>query len=171
LLIGLSADGNLYAQALPGVTVFALGGGPLFVAATTTTLGRVSLHEAGLVSGIVNTFNQLGAAICVAVASTVAAAGLTSTPSIEGSPTPSPCSPSPPPWPRCSRSALYPPERHSDRRPPTRPLTRLGSHRPPQGHARPSVPISSYDPRGPEGFDVPIGTLGPPNHLGSCVQW
>jgi len=84
LLIGLSADGNVYAEALPGVTVFALGGGPLFVAATTSALGRVSLHEAGLVSGIVNTFNQLGAAICVAVASTVAAAGLTSTPSIDG---------------------------------------------------------------------------------------
>ena len=84
LLIGLSADGNLYLEALPGVVVFALGGGPLFVCATTTALGRVSLHEAGLISGIVNTFNQLGAAICVAVASTVAAAGLTSTPSIEG---------------------------------------------------------------------------------------
>src|SRR5215216_3726443 len=84
LLIGVSADGNLYAEALPGVVVFALGGGPLFVCATTTALGRVSLHEAGLVSGVVNTFNQLGAAICVAVASTVAAAGFTSTPSIEG---------------------------------------------------------------------------------------
>jgi EmrB/QacA subfamily drug resistance transporter len=84
LLIGVSADGNVYADALPGVTVFALGGGPLFVCATTTALGRISLHEAGLVSGIVNTFNQLGAAICVAVASTVAAAGLTDTPSIEG---------------------------------------------------------------------------------------
>jgi EmrB/QacA subfamily drug resistance transporter len=84
LLIGLSADGNVYAEALPGVTVFALGGGPLFVCATTSALGRVSLHEAGLVSGVVNTFNQLGAAICVAVASTVAAAGLTHTPSIDG---------------------------------------------------------------------------------------
>jgi EmrB/QacA subfamily drug resistance transporter len=84
LLIGLSAGGNVYAEALPGVTVFALGGGPLFVCATTSALGRVSLHEAGLVSGIVNTFNQLGAATCVAVASTVAAAGLTSTPSIDG---------------------------------------------------------------------------------------
>jgi EmrB/QacA subfamily drug resistance transporter len=84
LLIGLSADGNVYAEALPGTFLFALGGGPLFVCATTAALGRVSLHEAGLVSGIVNTFNQLGAAICVAVASTVAAAGLTSTPSIEG---------------------------------------------------------------------------------------
>jgi EmrB/QacA subfamily drug resistance transporter len=84
LLIGLSADGNVYLQALPGTFLFALGGGPLFVCATTSALGRVGRHEAGLVSGIVNTFNQLGAAICVAVASTVAAAGLTSTPSIDG---------------------------------------------------------------------------------------
>ncbi len=84
LLIGVSAHGNVYAEALPGVVVFALGGGPLFVCATTTALGRASLREAGLVSGIVQTFNQLGAAICVAVASTVAAAGLTPTPSIDG---------------------------------------------------------------------------------------
>jgi EmrB/QacA subfamily drug resistance transporter len=84
LLIGVSADGNVYTEALPGVVVFALGGGPLFVCATTTALGRVGQHEAGLVSGVVQTCNQLGAAICVAVASTVAAAGLASTPSIDG---------------------------------------------------------------------------------------
>jgi EmrB/QacA subfamily drug resistance transporter len=84
LLIGVSTDGTVYAEALPGVVVFALGGGPLFVCATTIALGHVDLHEAGLVSGIVNTFNQLGAAICVAVASTVAAASLTSTLSIDG---------------------------------------------------------------------------------------
>jgi EmrB/QacA subfamily drug resistance transporter len=84
LLIGVSADGNVYVEALPGVTVFALGGGPLFVCATTSALGRIGLDEVGVVSGIVNTFNQLGAAICVAVASTVTAAGLTGTPSIEG---------------------------------------------------------------------------------------
>jgi EmrB/QacA subfamily drug resistance transporter len=84
LLIGLSAGGNVYVEALPGTFLFALGGGPLFVCATTSALGRVGLHEAGLVSGVVNTFNQLGAAICVAVASTVAAAGLTRTPSLDG---------------------------------------------------------------------------------------
>jgi EmrB/QacA subfamily drug resistance transporter len=84
LLIGLSANGNVYVEALPGTFLFALGGGPLFVCATTSALGRVGQHEAGLVSGVVNTFNQLGAAICVAVASTVAAAGLTHTPSIDG---------------------------------------------------------------------------------------
>ena len=84
LLIGLSAGGNVYLEALPGTFLFALGGGPLFVCATTSALGRIGQHEAGLVSGVVNTFNQLGAAICVAVASTVAAAGLTHTPSIDG---------------------------------------------------------------------------------------
>jgi MFS family permease len=84
LLIRLSADGNVYVEALPGVVVFALGGGSLFVAATTSALGRADQREAGLISGVVYTFNQLGAAICVAVASTVAAAGLTDTPSIDG---------------------------------------------------------------------------------------
>jgi EmrB/QacA subfamily drug resistance transporter len=84
LLIGLSANGDVFVEALPGTFLFALGGGPLFVCATTSALGRVGQHEAGLVSGVVNTFNQLGAAICVAVASTVAAAGLTRTPSLDG---------------------------------------------------------------------------------------
>jgi EmrB/QacA subfamily drug resistance transporter len=84
LLIGLSADGNVYVEALPGVVVFALGGGALFVAATTSALGRAGQHEAGVVSGVVYTFHELGAAICVAVASTVAAAGLSHTPTIDG---------------------------------------------------------------------------------------
>src|SRR5262249_55714948 len=84
LLASLPAGGNVYADALPGTVLFALGGGPLFVAATTSALGRAAQHEAGLVSGVVQTFNQLGAAICVAVASTVAAAGLTRAPSIDG---------------------------------------------------------------------------------------
>ncbi|WP_237744820.1 MFS transporter [Kribbella catacumbae] len=84
LLIGLSANGNVYAQALPGAVLFALGGAPVFVAATTAALGRVTQDEAGLVSGMVYTFNPTGSAIFVAVGSTVAASGLASTPSIEG---------------------------------------------------------------------------------------
>jgi EmrB/QacA subfamily drug resistance transporter len=84
LLIGLPTGGTVYVEALPGTFLFALGGGPLFVCATTSALGRLGQHEAGLVSGVIYTFNQLGAAICVAVASTVAAAGLTRTPSIDG---------------------------------------------------------------------------------------
>src|SRR4029450_4085213 len=71
LLIGLSADGNVYVEALPGVTVFALGGGPLFVAATTAALGHAGQHEAGLISGVVQTFSQLGVAICGGRASSI----------------------------------------------------------------------------------------------------
>jgi EmrB/QacA subfamily drug resistance transporter len=84
LLIGLSAEGNIYAQALPGAVLFAMGGGLVFVAATTAALGRVAQHEAGLVSGIIYTFNPTGSAFFVAVGSTVAAAGLTMTPAVEG---------------------------------------------------------------------------------------
>jgi EmrB/QacA subfamily drug resistance transporter len=84
LLIGVSTDANVYADALAGTMLYGLGGGPLFVCATTTALGRVDLREAGLVSGMVNTFNQLGAAIGVAIASTLAAASLTLTPVITG---------------------------------------------------------------------------------------
>jgi EmrB/QacA subfamily drug resistance transporter len=44
LLAGVSAGGNVYAEALPGTVVFGLGGGPLFVCATTSALGRASRH-------------------------------------------------------------------------------------------------------------------------------
>lgn len=85
LLIGMLPEhGSVYARALPGVIVFSLGAAAVFVAATTTALAGVAQHEAGLVSAIVYTCNPTGAAIFVAVGSTVAAAGLTGTPSIDG---------------------------------------------------------------------------------------
>jgi MFS family permease len=84
LLIGLPAGGNVYAHALPGTVLFALGVGSVFVAATTAALAGVAQHEAGLVSAIVYTCNPIGSAIFVGVASTVAAAGLSKTPSITG---------------------------------------------------------------------------------------
>lgn len=59
-----------------GLGVAAAGLGATFVAATTTALARVAPHEAGLTSGIVNTFHELGAAVGVAVISSMAAAGL-----------------------------------------------------------------------------------------------
>ena len=64
------------AGVLPGFLVAALGIGPLFVAAMTTTLGNVPADEAGVTSGVINTFHELGATIGVAVASTVAAASI-----------------------------------------------------------------------------------------------
>ena len=52
LLIDPSTDGNVYVGGLPGTVVFALGGDPLFVAATTSALGRAGHHETGLASGV-----------------------------------------------------------------------------------------------------------------------
>ncbi|WP_426403936.1 MFS transporter [Streptomyces sp. R-07] len=57
---------------LPALATAALGLGAVFVTATTTALGLIPPHEAGLASGIVNTFHEVGGTIGVAVASTLA---------------------------------------------------------------------------------------------------
>jgi EmrB/QacA subfamily drug resistance transporter len=84
LLTRLTADGSLYTVLLPGIVIATAGVGAVFVTATTSALGHITSHQAGLASGIINTFHELGGAIGVAVASTIAAAGLTATPSITG---------------------------------------------------------------------------------------
>ena len=45
-------------------------------AATTTALGFVSHEEAGLASGVVNTFHEVGGSIGIAIVSTLAASGI-----------------------------------------------------------------------------------------------
>jgi EmrB/QacA subfamily drug resistance transporter len=75
-LTRLSAEGSVYAGLLPGFVVASAGLGAVFVTATTTALGMVDHHEAGLASGVVNTFHEVGGSIGVAVVSTVAAAGI-----------------------------------------------------------------------------------------------
>jgi EmrB/QacA subfamily drug resistance transporter len=84
LLSGLAADGNVYTDVLPGFLLAALGIGPAFVTATTTTLANVPHAEAGVASGVVNTFHELGGSIGVAVVSTMAAASITSSVDISG---------------------------------------------------------------------------------------
>ncbi|KES04256.1 MFS transporter [Streptomyces toyocaensis] len=74
-LIRLSETGSVYAGLLPGFVIASLGLGAVFVTATTTALAMVEHREAGLASGIVNTFHEVGGSIGVAVVSTVAASG------------------------------------------------------------------------------------------------
>ncbi|APE22840.1 MULTISPECIES: MFS transporter [Streptomyces] len=57
---------------LPALATAAFGLGAVFVTATTTALGLITPHEAGLASGIVNTFHELGGSIGVALVSTLA---------------------------------------------------------------------------------------------------
>jgi EmrB/QacA subfamily drug resistance transporter len=84
LLSQLSADGNVYTEVLPGFLLAALGIGPVFVTATTTTLANVPHGDAGVASGVVNTFHELGGSIGVAVVSTVAATSIASSSDIGG---------------------------------------------------------------------------------------
>nr|WP_055507849.1 MFS transporter [Nonomuraea pusilla] len=76
LLTGLSSGDDIWTGLVPGFVLGAAGAGATLVAATTTAFGFVSHHEAGLASGIVNTFHEVGGSLGVAVVSTLAAAGI-----------------------------------------------------------------------------------------------
>ncbi|MFF3317034.1 DHA2 family efflux MFS transporter permease subunit [Streptomyces sp. NPDC003035] len=67
---------NAWATLLPALSVASLGLGAVFVTATTTALGLIAPHEAGLASGIVNTFHEVGGSIGVALVSTLAATSI-----------------------------------------------------------------------------------------------
>ncbi|MGI5291528.1 MFS transporter [Nonomuraea polychroma] len=76
LMTRISPDANAYSTLLPGFALAALGIGPAFVTATTTTMANVPPGENGVASGVINTFHELGGSIGVAVVSTVAASSL-----------------------------------------------------------------------------------------------
>jgi len=79
LLTQVSPGDSVATAVLPGFVLAAVGIGPVFVTATTTTLANVPTPEAGVASGVVNTFHELGGSIGVAAVSTIAAASLSST--------------------------------------------------------------------------------------------
>ncbi|MGA5068774.1 MFS transporter [Streptomyces exfoliatus] len=76
----LSPDSGPWTTLLPALATASLGLGAVFVTATTTALGLITPHEAGLASGIVNTFHELGGSIGVAVVSTIALGATAPTP-------------------------------------------------------------------------------------------
>jgi MFS family permease len=76
LLTQVSPGDSVATSVLPGFLLAAVGIGPVFVTATTTTLANVPPAESGVASGVVNTFHELGGSIGVAVVSTIAAASL-----------------------------------------------------------------------------------------------
>jgi hypothetical protein len=78
-LTGLPQHGET-SDLLPGLLLAAAGAGAAFVAATATALSEVQHAEAGLTSGVVNTFHEIGGAMGVALASAFAAASLAPVP-------------------------------------------------------------------------------------------
>jgi MFS family permease len=72
LLTQISVGGSYFGDIFFGLVVFGPGVGFAFVTATVAALGGVAEHESGLASGLNNTAFQIGAALGVAIATTVA---------------------------------------------------------------------------------------------------
>jgi MFS family permease len=72
LLTQVSVGGSYFADIFFGLLVFGPGVGLAFVTATVAALAGVAEHESGLASGLNNTALQIGAALGVAIATTVA---------------------------------------------------------------------------------------------------
>jgi EmrB/QacA subfamily drug resistance transporter len=72
LLTQVSVGGSYFGDIFFGLLVFGPGIGLAFVTATVAALAGVAEHEAGLASGLSNTAFQIGQALGVAIASTVA---------------------------------------------------------------------------------------------------
>src|SRR5262249_49812971 len=70
----IPADGSYVSDVLPGLLIAAFGLGAVFVAATTAANAGVSEDKAGLAAGLLNTGQQLGAALGLALLSALATA-------------------------------------------------------------------------------------------------
>jgi predicted MFS family arabinose efflux permease len=72
MLTGMSADGSYVSDVLPGLIPIALGMGMTFVPITLMATTGVHGDDQGLASGLLNTAQQVGGALGLAVLSTVA---------------------------------------------------------------------------------------------------
>ena len=72
LLTQVSVGGSYFGDIFFGLLVFGPGIGLAFVTATVAALAGVAEHESGLASGLSNTALQIGAALGVAIVTTVA---------------------------------------------------------------------------------------------------
>jgi EmrB/QacA subfamily drug resistance transporter len=70
----IPTDGSYVADILPGIVVGALGIGGVFIGATTAANAGISEDKAGLAAGLLNTGQQLGLALGLAILSAIATA-------------------------------------------------------------------------------------------------
>jgi EmrB/QacA subfamily drug resistance transporter len=74
----IRVDGTYWVDVFPGLLIMALGMGIMFISITIAATSGVPHRESGLASGILNTSQQLGGALGLAILSGVATAGVTS---------------------------------------------------------------------------------------------
>jgi hypothetical protein len=77
-LTATTVDGSYFTQLLPGLLAIAVGMGLVFVPITLMATTRVGPEDAGLASGMLNTAQQVGGALGLAVLSTIATSHTTS---------------------------------------------------------------------------------------------
>jgi EmrB/QacA subfamily drug resistance transporter len=71
LFTGISAHGSYFSDLLPGFFLIGIGLGFAFVPVSIAALAGVPGHEAGLASGLINTSQQIGGALGLAILTTV----------------------------------------------------------------------------------------------------
>jgi EmrB/QacA subfamily drug resistance transporter len=77
LLSHITVEGNYLTQVLPGIALLAFGASMSFVSITVAATSGVPKHESGLASGLLNTAQQIGGALGLAILSGIAATAST----------------------------------------------------------------------------------------------
>jgi EmrB/QacA subfamily drug resistance transporter len=77
LLTQAPADGNYFVHVLPAMLLLGVGGGLAMPAVMSKAMSGATAEDSGLASGLVNTTQQVGAAVGLAVLSTLAASRVT----------------------------------------------------------------------------------------------
>jgi len=72
-LSNIQVDGNYLTQVLPGIAFLAFGAAMCFVSISVAATSGVPQHESGLASGLLNTAQQIGGALGLAILSGIAA--------------------------------------------------------------------------------------------------
>lgn len=79
ILSHISVGGSYFAVVFPALIIMAIGGGLTFVSVSVAATSGVPKHQAGLASGLLNTSQQIGGALGLAILSGIAATAATST--------------------------------------------------------------------------------------------
>ncbi len=78
LFLGLDVNGTYLTDLLPGIMLISIGMGMTFVPVTLIATSGIAAGDAGLASGLLNTSQQIGGALGLAILSTLATAETTS---------------------------------------------------------------------------------------------
>ncbi len=75
LMSRITVDGNYFTDVLPGLILMGIGMGQVFISVTIAATAGVPAKESGLASGMLNTSQQIGGALGLAILSGIATAG------------------------------------------------------------------------------------------------